>query len=240
MNTSHIAENLQPLAVPIQKLVPDPANARNHGKHSIDGIKKSLRAFGQQKVIVCVPHGEDDYFIVAGNGTYEAALELEWDCLAVSLFEGSKEEAMRYAIADNRTAELSEWDTEALARVLESIPEEHREETGWTHEEIAVLLQQYDTDPDDFDTPIEPISDAELQNAIKQNRTLSLEPLHAVAWDSLMRRLMDGFSVRETDAVAAICHIMAGVTDDRIEEALSELERSRIAGDAAGEAAERE
>jgi len=57
----------------------------------------------------------------AGNGTLMAAKALGWKEIAVvrSTLEGS--EATAYAIADNRTAELAEWDEDALAETLSAL-----------------------------------------------------------------------------------------------------------------------
>jgi DNA modification methylase len=66
---SHIAEPLRPLAVPIDELHEDPANARVD--HDLDRIAASLRAYGQRKPIIAnrLQSGK----IEAGNGTWRAA-----------------------------------------------------------------------------------------------------------------------------------------------------------------------
>lgn len=103
--------------VPISSISKDPANVRRHSRKNLDAIKASLRAFGQQKPIVVSKAG----IVLAGNGTMEAALELGWEKIQVihSDLEGTA--ATAYAIADNRTAELAEWDHEGLAQQLAAI-----------------------------------------------------------------------------------------------------------------------
>ena len=92
----------------------DAGNVRKHGKKNLDAIKRSLEEFGQQKPIVVGADG----VVVAGNGTLDAALALGWTHIDVvrTGLEGSARKA--YAVADNRTAELAEWDDTGLAEYL--------------------------------------------------------------------------------------------------------------------------
>lgn len=108
---------LAPELVPIGDLRPDPANANLHPVKNLDAIKTSLDQFGQVKAIVV----SKNLTIVAGNGTYEAALDLGWTALGAIIFPGTVAEARAYAIADNRTAELAEWDRALLLETLNSI-----------------------------------------------------------------------------------------------------------------------
>jgi hypothetical protein len=116
-----IAEDLRPLAVPIADLRPAPDNARRHADRDIAALKASLHRFGQQKAIVV----KREYrgvrnAVLAGNGTVSAARRLGWTHLAVSWFDGSDEAAKAYAVADNATGELSEWDLTQLAADLDA------------------------------------------------------------------------------------------------------------------------
>jgi len=101
--------------VAIESLILDPQNARKHSTRNIDAIKTSLEKFGQRKPIV-VHNG----VIVAGNGTLEAAKLLGWEEIAVSVCpeDWDADTAKAYALADNRTAELAEWDEIALSNQL--------------------------------------------------------------------------------------------------------------------------
>ena len=123
----------------IEQLSADPANARKHSDRNIDAIIASLRRFGQQKPIVVDLKG----VVRAGNGTLEAAKKLGWeviDCVMTSL-EGS--DAVAYAIADNRTAELAEWDDDALTAQLTALLTEDNElaiASGFSVDEIESLM----------------------------------------------------------------------------------------------------
>jgi len=113
----HIAQDLQSLAVAIAELKPDARNARTHSDRNIEAIMASLGAFGQrQPVVANRANGQ----IEAGHGTVEAARRLGWSHVAVVWVDDDAGTQVAYGVADNRTAERAEWDTELLASVVES------------------------------------------------------------------------------------------------------------------------
>jgi hypothetical protein len=103
--------------IAIDRLRHDPENARLHGTRNLDTIKASLTRFGQQKPVVV----DADNTVIAGNGTLSAARALGWTHLACIRTSLKNKEAAAYAIADNRAAELAEWDPAALAKTLGDI-----------------------------------------------------------------------------------------------------------------------
>lgn len=107
---------LERLAKPLSWFAHDAKNARRHNDRNLLAIAESLRSFGQQKPVVALKSG----VVIAGNGTLEAARRLEWTHLAVVVFD-DEEKARAYAIADNRTAELAEWDPAGLRASLSEI-----------------------------------------------------------------------------------------------------------------------
>lgn len=106
-------------SVKIDALSFDPANARKHSKKNLDAIKGSLAKFGQQKPIIVDKNG----VVVAGNGTMEAAKSLGWNEINVVRTELTGPDAIAFALADNRTAELAEWDMSILGSTLQSLRE---------------------------------------------------------------------------------------------------------------------
>jgi len=129
---------MQIFKIKVADLSNDPANARKHDDRNIDSIIASLRRFGQQKPIVI----DMNNIVRAGNGTLEAAKRLGWDsieCVKTSL-KGS--DAIAYAIADNRTAELAEWDSDILAAQLSGLltdDEALANAAGFSAEEIEAM-----------------------------------------------------------------------------------------------------
>ena len=125
--------------VKIKELANDPANVRQHDERNLDAIKASLQRFGQQKPIVVDGKG----IVVAGNGTLLAAKSLGWKDIEIVRTELEGANAIAYAVADNRTAELAVWDDDALARTLEALRDDDSIEqlvTGFTDQEIEDLI----------------------------------------------------------------------------------------------------
>lgn len=146
----------------ISDLACDPANVRAHDGKNLDAIKASLQRFGQQKPIVVNEKG----IVIAGNGTLTAARALGWEAINIVRTELAGSEAVAYAIADNRTAELAEWDDEALAKQLSALQIEDEalvEAAGFTDAELTALVDEVtgitegNTDPDEVpEVPEEP------------------------------------------------------------------------------------
>lgn len=125
-------------SVQLDSISQDPANVRQHGERNLDSITASLRAFGQQKPIVVDKRG----IILAGNGTYEAARRLGWDTIKIVRTDLTGPEAVAYAIADNRTAELAEWDQVKLAEQLRALQSNGADmvAVGFSDDEITGML----------------------------------------------------------------------------------------------------
>lgn len=114
---AYIADQLHGLVQPVDSLTPDPENARTHTDRNLDAIAASLRAFGQRKPLVA-QRTDGGLVVRAGNGTLDAARRLGWEYLAVVVIDEENVTATAFALADNRTAELAEWDESALASAL--------------------------------------------------------------------------------------------------------------------------
>ena len=120
----------------ITELSLDPSNVRKHGRKNIDAIKASLRKFGQQKPIVVDAKG----IVLAGNGTLAAAKELGWTEIEIVLTQLEGVEATMFAIADNRTAELAEWE-DKLEEVMKSLLDAGQDLTdlGFSEQDLAKI-----------------------------------------------------------------------------------------------------
>jgi len=108
----------------IKALQADPKNARRHDDTNLKAIKASLSEFGQRKPIVITSKN----VVVAGNGTLEAARALGWvviDAVRVTV-DWTASQIKAFAIADNRTAELADWDKDVLSTQLIELKTE-----GW-------------------------------------------------------------------------------------------------------------
>lgn len=143
-NLDHIAEPLRALAVPVADLTPDPKNARKHGERNLKALQDSLKRFGFLEPIVVQREG---MIVRAGNGRLEVAKQLGWSHVPAVVVDQSNVEAAAFALADNRTAELAEWDTANLQAVLSDINELDGElltVTGFDERAVGDLLASMD------------------------------------------------------------------------------------------------
>ena len=123
----------------IANLVLDPRNARKHDGKNLQAIAESLKQFGQRKPIVV--WGET---VVAGNGTLVAAKSLGWTEITVARVpdDWTDDQVKAYALADNRSAELAEWDEQVLTEQLKELE-----------------LAEWDVELLGFEIPTEPLAD---------------------------------------------------------------------------------
>jgi site-specific DNA-methyltransferase (adenine-specific) len=149
--------------VNINSLTPDPANARKHDGKNLQAIENSLLKFGQRKPICVTP----DSIVVAGNGTLEAAKNLGWTEIVIARTPvgWSWEQIRAFALADNRTAELAEWDDKVLADQLLEL-----DANGWELEDIGFNSLS----PEIVDDPYGLLVDDDRKDATQMTFTLTL------------------------------------------------------------------
>jgi DNA modification methylase len=124
------------------RLRPYPGNARTHSRKQIKLIADSIKRFGFINPILVT----NDFEVVAGHGRLQAAKSLGMQLVPVvamsSLSEADKK-AIR--IADNRIAELSNWDRDILAieyQGLHDLEFDDIEVTGFSLGEIDIILDE--------------------------------------------------------------------------------------------------
>ena len=130
-----VTSQLEHLLKPIDSLKFDPKNVRTHDDRNLQSIEHSLNAFGQVKPIVFHP---ETGVVIAGNGTLAAATRMGWTHIAATPMVDHKW-SKEYAIADNRTAELAEWNYDQLIANLSELDIELASKIGFTKEEIETL-----------------------------------------------------------------------------------------------------
>ena len=141
--------------LPLSSLTLDPDNVRTHPDRNVAALTESLKRFGQQKPVIV-----DNRMVVrAGNGLVTAAIDLGWEEIAVYKTGLDGPEAKAFAIADNRTAELSEWDYQGLSGQIRELLDEGVDVAalGWAEYELEPLLAAEWTPPviedDGLDNP---------------------------------------------------------------------------------------
>lgn len=103
----------------LEKLKPYEKNARKHQEADLSTIKASISEFGMSDPIGV--WGKDN-IIVEGHGRYLACKELGIaEVPVIHLDHLSDEQRRAYALAHNKTAEMSEWDFDLLSDELADI-----------------------------------------------------------------------------------------------------------------------
>ncbi len=101
--------------VPHASLRPNPTNARKHSAKQLKQIAASIRRFGFLVPIII----DDADMIAAGHGRWEASAQLDLKMVPVIRARFLTDADRRaFALAENRIAELSEWDEDLLANEL--------------------------------------------------------------------------------------------------------------------------
>jgi len=152
-------------SLPLAAIKPYDRNTRVHTDHQIGLIAGSIEQFGFNNPILI----DHDNRIVAGHGRYEAARRLELAAVPTVLLEHLTPQQVRaYRIADNRLAELSEWNRDMLrleiadflALDLEGSLEFDLPALGFTTPALDVLFAESDangTEPERVDLPDETV-----------------------------------------------------------------------------------
>ena len=125
-------------------ITPDPDNARLHNPRNIGVIEDSMHTDGAGRSILVDQHG----VTIAGAGAWEAAtqagitraavIETDGDTLVIVKRTVTAEQRLRMALADNRSTDLSTWDTDRLQQLQAQAPELLRR--LWTEHELVELF----------------------------------------------------------------------------------------------------
>jgi DNA modification methylase len=115
-------------------------NNPRRNDHAVAAVAASIRAFGFRQPIVVDEAG----IIVVGSTRYKAALQLGLEQVPVHVAAGlTPAQVKAYRLADNKTAELAEWDN---TRLIQEIAELQKldfdiDTLGFSAEELTDLLQ---------------------------------------------------------------------------------------------------
>ncbi len=140
---------------PLAEIKPYEKNPRLNDA-AVDAVAESIRRFGFRQPIVV----DSDGVIVCGHTRYRAAQTLGLAEVPVHVATDLTPEQIRaYRIADNKTAELAEWNLELLPIELAELKDAGIDWSllGFDADELAVMLnpgvKQGLTDPDDVPEP---------------------------------------------------------------------------------------
>ena len=139
-------ENLKIQYVKLDKLTPYENNARKHTETDLQAIINSIETFGFSDPIGV---WSDKNIIVEGHGRYHAAKVLKLEKVPIIRLDHLTDEQRKaYALAHNKTAELSQWDFDMLDSEIGSIEEIDMEQFGFEYESEIEHLQNAETTQD--------------------------------------------------------------------------------------------
>jgi len=133
--------------VPVARLKPHKGNARKHPRAQIAKIAESIKTFGWLTPILI----DHDHTIIAGHGRVMAAKLLGLMSVpAIRVEHLSQGQVRAYMLADNRLAELAEWDKDTLEKELAELKsldlDFDLEITGFDLDQLDVSFDANDQD----------------------------------------------------------------------------------------------
>jgi ParB-like chromosome segregation protein Spo0J len=137
----------------IDELKPWDKNPRINDS-AVDAVAKSIQGFGFNVPILYDQH----MMIVAGHVRWKAAKKLGLTTVPGIQLSLTRAQREAFAVADNKTAEVADWDYDALGEILRDLPEEGIDlsSLGFSDAELdAILKPVEDFDWDQFKEDLE-------------------------------------------------------------------------------------
>ena len=208
----------------ISNIKPYENNPRKLSEQAIEKVAMSLKEYGFRQPIVV----DKNMVIVVGHTRFRASKKLGLKQVPISIIDNLSEEQINsYRIADNRTAEESEWDNELLKMEIKELEAKDfkLDLLGFNDEQLNDILfeeKQGLTDEDEVpETPEEPLSklgdiwklgnhkvmcgnsvNYEDVQKLMDNKIANLvntDPPYGVNYQSNMRTKSDKFDVIKND-----------------------------------------
>jgi len=129
--------------ISLKDLHPWENNPRLNGQ-VINAVAKSIESFGFNVPIIC----DQDLTIIGGHTRWKAAQKLGMDTIPVIRIVMTDTQRRAFAIADNKTAQIADWDFPKLKEVLEELKSEEIDikHLGFSDEEIRRYILNEDDD----------------------------------------------------------------------------------------------
>jgi DNA modification methylase len=165
-------------------------------KYAVGPVAKSIKQFGFNVPILC----NADLRVIAGHARLEAAKRLGMEKVPVAVLPLEGNDCELFAIAENKTGELADWDTPKLKQVLDELRSEECDlrSLGFSPRELRRLLRE----------------EQDRENAIPE---LSAKPRtkHGTLWRLGRHRLLCGDSRHKKTFTrllgkAKVDHVFAG------------------------------
>lgn len=123
--------------IDVSRLSPWEQNPRVN-EHAVKAVARSIEVFGFNVPILC----DQNLTIVAGHTRWKAAKSLGMGTVPVIRLTISESQRKAFAVADNKTAEIADWDFPKLREVLEELRTEDvsLDALGFSDEEFRRFL----------------------------------------------------------------------------------------------------
>ena len=167
----------------VEELTPYENNPRKNDG-AVDAVAASIREFGFKVPIII----DKDNVIVAGHTRLKAARKLGLETVPCIIADDlSPKQIQAFRLADNKTAELADWDFDMLSVELSDLDDIDMSEFGFDMSEFEEPAEAAEDDYD-YDSPVE--------SRVKQNDVWVLGAHRLMCGDSkdpaVIDRLMDG------------------------------------------------
>jgi ParB-like chromosome segregation protein Spo0J len=139
--------------VVIDELRPWDKNPRTN-ESAVDAVAKSIQTFGFNVPILYDQH----MTIVAGHVRWKAAKRLGLATVPAIQLSLTRAQREAFAVADNKTADIADWDYDVLGKILKELPEEEIDlrSLGFSEAELdAILKPEEDFNWDQFQEDLE-------------------------------------------------------------------------------------
>lgn len=198
--------------VKLTQITPCKANPRVNNDEAVEKVANSISNFGFKQPIIVDKNME----IIAGHTRYKAAIGLQLEEVPIIIAEDLTEEQVKaLRIADNKTAEFSEWDNGLLKDALKELEEVgfDLDSTGFDFTEIDKLLNAdaiyVDEEPKEEET-----------GYIIQYNIIFNDEEEQKEWHEYLKRLKDKYPDLETISE----RIVADINDKGYDNQVSSLE----------------
>lgn len=133
--------------ISVDELIEYPNNAR---RGDINVLVESLKVNGQYRPIVVQ---KATNYVLAGNHLLRAARILGWEKVNAVIIDCDDQAALKIVLADNRTADLGDYNEQLLSGLLEML--ENFDGTGYSEADIQDLENAINPEPQEERAEIE-------------------------------------------------------------------------------------
>ena len=190
----------------INTIKPYENNPRKLSEKAIETVAMSLKEYGFRQPIVV----DKDRIIVVGHTRFRASKKLGFKEVPITIADNlTPEQINAYRIADNRTAQESEWDYKLLQEEFSNLVDEkfNLELTGFNEDELKKYLSM----EEDFEVDLPEINNEDKQPFQQITFTLHNEQYEIVqqALDYIKKQNIDD-SINDNkngNAITEICKL---------------------------------